>query len=189
MILVVDNYDSFTYNLVQYIGEFDADVKVVRNDALTVEEIRRLGPEKIVISPGPGRPEDAGLSVELVRTLGPTCPILGVCLGHQAVALAYNGAVVQAPEIMHGKLSTIEHNGGPLYADIPSPIQGTRYHSLVVDEGSLPPELVVNARSESGLVMGFAHRRHPVVGLQFHPESILTDYGLQIIENFILRFP
>ena len=189
MILVVDNYDSFTYNLVQYIGAYTSDVKVVRNDKMTVEEVRRLAPDKIVISPGPGRPENAGMSVELVQTLGASCPILGVCLGHQAVALAYAGKVVQAPEIKHGKLSTIEHNGGPLYADIPSPIQGTRYHSLVVDEGSLPPELVVNARSESGLVMGFAHRSHPVVGMQFHPESILTEYGPQIIENFVMRFP
>ena len=188
MILVLDNYDSFTYNLVQYIGEFTPDIKVARNDQITLAEIRELAPEKIVISPGPGRPENAGLSVELVRTLGAETAILGVCLGHQAVAVAYHGAVVQAPEIRHGKLSSISHGGGRLFGDIPTPLQATRYHSLVVDEASLPPELVVTARSESGLVMGLEHRSHPVVGVQFHPESILTEHGLQIMENFILRF-
>ncbi|MEE9284494.1 MAG: aminodeoxychorismate/anthranilate synthase component II [Dehalococcoidia bacterium] len=186
MILVLDNYDSFTYNLVQYIGEFTSEITVVRNDQLTLDEIRLLAPEKIVLSPGPGRPEEAGLSVDLVRALGPTHPILGVCLGHQAVAVAYGGSVVRAPEIRHGKLSAIEHNGGVIFAGIPSPVQATRYHSLVVDEASLPPSLRVNARSESGLIMGLEHETHPVIGVQFHPESILTEHGLRMIENFVL---
>ena len=189
MILVLDNYDSFTYNLVQYIGEFTEDVEVVRNDALSLEELRRKSPEKVVISPGPGRPENAGLSIAVVRELGPTVPILGVCLGHQAVAAAYGGKVIQAPEILHGKISAIKHNGGRLFNGIPSPLSATRYHSLVVEETSLPPELVITARSDSGLVMGIEHRSHPVLGVQFHPESILTEHGLQIIENYIVRFP
>jgi len=189
MILVLDNYDSFTYNLVQYIGEFTEDVEVVRNDALSLEELRRKSPEKVVISPGPGRPENAGLSIAVVRELGPTIPILGVCLGHQAVAAAYGGKVIQAPEILHGKISAIKHNGGRLFNGIPSPLSATRYHSLVVEEASLPPELVVTAWSDTGLVMGIEHRSHPVLGVQFHPESILTEYGLQIIENYIVRFP
>jgi len=188
MILVLDNYDSFTYNLVQYIGEFTEDVEVVRNDALSLEELRRKSPEKVVISPGPGRPENAGLSIAVVRELGPTIPILGVCLGHQAVAAAYGGKVIQAPEILHGKVSAIKHNGGRLFNGIPSPLSATRYHSLVVEEASLPPELTVTARSETGLVMAIEHRSYPVLGVQFHPESILTEHGLQIIENYILRF-
>ncbi len=189
MILVLDNYDSFTYNLVQFIGEFTADVEVVRNDALSLEELRAKSPEKIVISPGPGRPENAGLSIAIVRELGPAVPILGVCLGHQAVAAAYGGSVVQAPEILHGKVSVIEHNGERLFNGIPSPLSATRYHSLVVEEDSLPPELVVTARNETGLVMAIEHQSHPVLGVQFHPESILTEHGLQIIENYIVRFP
>ncbi|MFB0515318.1 MAG: aminodeoxychorismate/anthranilate synthase component II [Candidatus Neomarinimicrobiota bacterium] len=189
MILVLDNYDSFTYNLVQYIGHFTEEVEVIRNDALPLEELRRKSPEKIIISPGPGRPENAGLSVAVVQELGPTIPILGVCLGHQAVAAAYGGKVVQAPEIRHGKLSTIKHNGRSLFSGIPSPLQATRYHSLIVEEASLPAELLVTARSDSGLVMGIAHQSHPVLGVQFHPESILTEYGLHMIENFIVRFP
>ena len=189
MILVLDNYDSFTYNLVQFIGEFTTDVEVIRNDALSLKELRAKSPEKIVISPGPGRPENAGLSIAVVRELGPAVPILGVCLGHQAVAAAYGGRVVQAPEILHGKVSTIEHDGGCLFDGIPSPLSATRYHSLVVEEDSLPPELTVTARSETGLVMAIEHRSHPVLGVQFHPESILTEHGLQIIENYIVRFP
>lgn len=189
MILVLDNYDSFTYNLVQFIGEFTNDVQVVRNDAVTLEKLRRMSPEKIVISPGPGRPEAAGLSIAVVQELGPEIPILGVCLGHQAVVAAYGGKIIQAPEILHGKLSIIEHNGLRLFQGIPSRISATRYHSLIAEETSLPPELIVTARSETGLVMAVEHRTHPVLGVQFHPESILTEYGLQLIENFIVRFP
>ncbi|UCD37163.1 MAG: aminodeoxychorismate/anthranilate synthase component II [Fidelibacterota bacterium] len=189
MILVLDNYDSFTYNLVQYVGEFTGDVEVVRNDTLSLEEISRMSPAKIIISPGPGRPENAGLSVDLVRQLGPKVPILGVCLGHQAVAAAYGGRVVQAPEMLHGKTSLIELDSSRLLRGIASPLRATRYHSLIVDETSLPDQLQVIARSETGLVMGIEHRTHPVCGLQFHPESILTDQGLKIIENFIVRFP
>ena len=189
MILVLDNYDSFTYNLVQYIGEFTPDVEVYRNDALTVEELRRRSPAKIVISPGPGRPEDAGLSVALVQALGPTIPILGICLGHQAIGAAYGGRVERAPEIVHGKTSAIQHNDGALFQGIPSPFRATRYHSLVVVEAGLPPELEVTARNDSGLIMGLRHRTHPVLGVQFHPESILTEHGLRMIENFLVRYP
>lgn len=189
MILVLDNYDSFTYNLVQFIGEFTDDVQVVRNDVVSLEKLRRMSPEKIVISPGPGRPEAAGLSITVVQELGPSVPILGVCLGHQAVVAAYGGKIVQAPEILHGKLSTIEHNGRRLFQGIPGRISATRYHSLIAEEASLPPELTVTARSDTGLVMAVEHRTHPVLGVQFHPESIVTEHGLHLIENFIVRFP
>ena len=189
MILIVDNYDSFTYNLVQYIGEYRSDVEVIRNDDVSLEKIQEKPPEKIVISPGPGRPENAGLSMDVVKVLGSTNPILGVCLGHQALAAAYGAQVIQAPEIRHGKTSAIEHDGSRLFDGIPSPLRATRYHSLIVDEATLPSELIITARSEIGLIMGIQHRSHPVVGVQFHPESILTEYGLHIIENFIMRFP
>ena len=188
MILVLDNYDSFTYNLVQYIGAFRSDIQVLRNDAFSISRLHDMKPEKIIISPGPGRPENAGLSVEVIRILGPEIPILGVCLGHQAIAVAYGAGVVQAPEICHGKTSAILHENSRLLNGLPSPLQATRYHSLVVDEQSLPPDLDITARTESGLVMGIEHRSHSVSGLQFHPESVLTEHGLQIIENFILRY-
>ncbi|MFC1618770.1 anthranilate synthase component II [Candidatus Neomarinimicrobiota bacterium] len=188
MILVLDNYDSFTYNLVQYIGVFRSDVQVMRNDAFSIDSLRKIKPEKIIISPGPGRPENAGLSVEVVKEFGSELPILGVCLGHQAIAVAYGARVVQAPEIRHGKTSAIVHENSRLLNGLPSPLEATRYHSLVVDEQSLPPDLVVTARTSSGLVMGIEHRTHPISGLQFHPESILTEHGPRIIENFITRF-
>ena len=188
MILVLDNYDSFTYNLVQYIGAFRSDIQVLRNDAFSISRLHDMKPERIIISPGPGRPENAGLSVEVIRILGPEIPILGVCLGHQAIAVAYGAGVVQAPEICHGKTSAILHENSRLLNGLPSPLQATRYHSLVVDEQSLPPDLDITARTESGLVMGIEHRSHSVSGLQFHPESVLTEHGLQIIENFILRY-
>ena len=186
MIFVLDNYDSFTYNLVQYIGQFAPDVEVYRNDVLSVEDIRQKSPAGIVISPGPGRPEDAGLSVEIIRELGTDIPILGICLGHQAIATAYGGKVDRAPEVVHGKTSEIQHDGDPLFKGLPSPFRATRYHSLLVDEASLPTELVITARTASGLIMGLRHRKFPVVGMQFHPESILTEHGLQMIENFIM---
>jgi anthranilate synthase/aminodeoxychorismate synthase-like glutamine amidotransferase len=188
MILVLDNYDSFTYNLVQYIGQFRADIDVLRNDAFTLASIRRRPPERIIISPGPGYPEDAGLSVALVRELGSTVPILGICLGHQAVAAAYGGRIIRAPEVCHGKTSEIVHEGGLIFEGIPSPFQATRYHSLVVEPDTLPEELQVIAWTKGGLIMGLKHRTHPVVGLQFHPESILTDHGLRIVENFLTEY-
>ena len=185
MILVVDNYDSFTYNLVQFIGLITADIKVVRNDSLTVDDIASLAPERIVMSPGPGRPEDAGISIALVQRWAATIPILGICLGHQAIAAAFGGLVVRAPEVVHGKVSSISHDGDPIFTGLDSPFQATRYHSLVADEDSLSPELYVMARTDNGLIMGLRHRHFPLVGLQFHPESIVTDKGPRMIANFI----
>jgi len=185
VVIVLDNYDSFTYNLVQYIGHLTPDVKVYRNDALSIEEIRQLAPSHIVISPGPGRPEDAGLSIALVQALGRDTPILGICLGHQAIAAAYGGEVERASEIIHGKTSWITHTGTPLFAGIESPFRATRYHSLIVREEGLPADLEITARSENDLIMGIRHKQHPVAGVQFHPESILTESGMHMIENFI----
>ncbi len=185
MILVLDNYDSFTYNLVQFIGLITADIKVVRNDSLTVDDIAALAPERIVISPGPGRPEKAGISIALVQRWGAKIPILGICLGHQAIAAAFGGLVVRAPEVVHGKVSSISHDGDPIFAGLDSPFQATRYHSLVADEASLSPELYITARTDNGLIMGLRHRHFPLVGLQFHPESIMTDNGPRMIANFI----
>jgi len=185
MILVIDNYDSFTYNIVQELGELGADLTVYRNDKISVEEIRALAPERIVISPGPGFPKDAGVSLELIRELGPEIPLLGVCLGHQAIGEAYGGLVVHAPELMHGKTSMIYHEGDAILGDIPNPFEATRYHSLIVEEASLPDCLRVTARAAGGEIMGVRHKEHPVIGLQFHPESILTRCGLQILGNFL----
>ncbi len=185
MILVLDNYDSFTYNLVQYLGELGAEPQVRRNDQISVAEARAMAPAAVVISPGPGRPEDAGITVDLIRAMGSRVPVLGVCLGHQALAVAYGGVVVQAPTIMHGKTSRIRHFGGALYATVPSPFVATRYHSLCVDAGSLPAELEVTAVADDGVIMGLAHRSLPVHGVQFHPESILTDVGKQLLTNFL----
>lgn len=185
MILVIDNYDSFTYNIVQELGELGATLTVYRNDKITVDEVRSLAPERIVISPGPGFPIDAGVSLELIRELGSEIPLLGVCLGHQAIGEAYGGLVAHAPELMHGKTSMIYHDGDTILGDIPNPFEATRYHSLIVDEATLPACLQITARTESGEIMGLRHRRHPVIGLQFHPESILTGYGLQILGNFL----
>ncbi|MDE2750526.1 MAG: aminodeoxychorismate/anthranilate synthase component II [Chloroflexota bacterium] len=185
MILVIDNYDSFTYNIVQELGELGAELTVYRNDRITVDEIRALAPERIVISPGPGFPVDAGVSLDLVRELGSEIPLLGVCLGHQAIGEAYGGLVVHAPELMHGKTSMIYHEGDAILSDIPNPFEATRYHSLIVDEATLPDCLQITARTATGEIMGLRHRQHPVIGLQFHPESILTGYGLQILGNFL----
>ncbi|MCY3833571.1 MAG: aminodeoxychorismate/anthranilate synthase component II [Chloroflexi bacterium] len=185
MILVIDNYDSFTYNIVQELGELGADLTVYRNDKISVEEIRALAPERIVISPGPGFPKDAGVSLELIRELGAEIPLLGVCLGHQAIGEAYGGLVVHAPELMHGKTSMIYHEGDAILGGIPNPFEATRYHSLIVDEASLPDCLTVTARAAGGEIMGLRHKEHPVIGLQFHPESILTRCGLQILGNFL----
>ncbi len=185
MILVIDNYDSFTYNIVQELGELGANLTVYRNDKITVDEIRALAPERIVISPGPGFPIDAGVSLQLIQALGASIPLLGVCLGHQAIGEAYGGLVTHAPELMHGKTSMIYHDGDTILSDIPNPFEATRYHSLIVDEATLPDCLQITARTATGEIMGLRHKQHPVIGLQFHPESILTGYGLQILGNFL----
>ncbi len=189
MILVIDNYDSFTYNIVQELGELGAELTVYRNDKITVDEIRALAPDRIVISPGPGYPKDAGISLDLVRELGAEIPLLGVCLGHQVIGEAYGGVIVHAPELMHGKTSMIYHDGDTILADIPNPFEATRYHSLVVEEATLPDCLMVTARTASGEIMGLRHKVHPVIGVQFHPESILTRPGLQMLGNFMQYQP
>ncbi len=184
MIALIDNYDSFTYNLVQYLGELGAQTRVFRNDAITVEELRALRPSHIVISPGPGRPMQAGISSKVIRALGSTCPILGVCLGHQCIGEVYGGKVVPAPRLMHGKTSAIHHFSHGLFRGLPNPFDATRYHSLIVAE-PLPPDLMLTAFTAEGEVMGLAHRHQPVFGVQFHPESILTTHGKQILRNFL----
>nr|PZN69089.1 MAG: anthranilate/aminodeoxychorismate synthase component II [Bacillota bacterium] len=185
MIVVIDNYDSFTYNLVQCLGELGATLAVYRNDQVSVEQVAAARPEAIVISPGPCTPDEAGISLELIRRLGPTTPILGVCLGHQAIVQAYGGRVVRAPSVMHGKTSRVRHSGEGLFAGLPNPFTAGRYHSLVADRASLPDELVVTAEAEDGVVMAVQHRVHPVYGVQFHPESILTECGPQLLRNFL----
>ena len=185
MILVIDNYDSFTYNLVQYLGELGADVEVLRNDEAGVEEIERLRPERVVISPGPGTPDDAGVSLALIARLADRAPILGVCLGHQAIGQAYGGRVVRARHVMHGKVSRIRHDGRGVFAGLPDDFVATRYHSLVVERASLPPALEVSAQSEDGEIMGLRHRMLPVEGVQFHPEALLTEHGHRMLENFL----
>jgi len=186
MILVIDNYDSFTYNLVQYLGELGADMRVMRNDAVTADEVAAAAPDRIVISPGPGRPEDAGVTMSVIRRMGESTPILGVCLGHQAIGAAFGGAVVRAGVPMHGKTSTIEHDGKGVFQGISGPFVASRYHSLVVAEQTLPAELEVTARTrEDSTVMGLRHRRLPIYGVQFHPESILTGEGRTILRNFL----
>lgn len=184
-LLVIDNYDSFTYNLVQYLGELGADLTVIRNDRITVEEIKEMRPDRIVISPGPGVPSRAGISVELIKNLGPDIPILGVCLGHQAIGEAYGGQVIQAPTLMHGKTSMVHHEGKGLFAGLEQPFQAARYHSLVVDPDTLPKELHLEAWTEDGIIMGIRHIDFPVFGVQFHPESIVTDCGKQLLRNFL----
>ncbi len=185
-VVVVDNYDSFVYNLVQYLGELGAEPIVHRNDAITVDDVAALQPHAILVSPGPGRPDDAGISNELIRTLGPTIPTLGVCLGHQCIGEVFGGEVVRAPQIMHGKTSQVTHDDKGVFAGLPSPLQATRYHSLVVDRASIPAdELEVTAETEDGIVMGVRHRRHPIEGVQFHPESILTASGHDLLRNFL----
>jgi len=185
MILVIDNYDSFTYNLVQYFGELGQELCVIRNDQITIPEIRGLNPDHIVISPGPGDPQDGGVSLDVITHLGATTPILGVCLGHQCIGQAYGGVVKRAPRQMHGKTSLIYHDGDPMFAGLSNPFQATRYHSLIVEPETLPDSLLVTARTEEGEIMGLRHKEHPVYGVQFHPESILTPEGMQILRNFI----
>ncbi|MEX0822441.1 MAG: aminodeoxychorismate/anthranilate synthase component II [Rhodothermales bacterium] len=187
MILIIDNYDSFTYNLVHLVGTHTDDLRVVRNDAMTTEDVMDLAPEGLLISPGPGRPVDAGISESLIRHLGATTPILGVCLGHQAIGEVYGGRVTYAPTLMHGKTSRIKHDGRTVFSGIKSPFTATRYHSLVVDPSGLPDELEISAHTEDGVIMGLRHRKHPVEGIQFHPESVLTSVGPRIIDNWLER--
>jgi anthranilate synthase component 2 len=186
MIAVIDNYDSFTYNLVQYLGELGAEILVMRNDAATVDDVRAAAPAAIVISPGPGRPEQAGITMDVIRTLGATTPILGVCLGHQAIGAVYGGSVVRATVPMHGKTSTIEHDGLGVFTGIDGSFVASRYHSLIVADAGLPADLIVSARTrEDRIIMGLRHRTLPIHGVQFHPESILTTEGRHILRNFV----
>lgn len=185
MIVMIDNYDSFTYNLVQYFGEMEKDIRVFRNDAITVDEIRALKPDHLVISPGPCTPNEAGISVEAVKQLGPEVPTLGVCLGHQSIGQAFGGEIVRADRIMHGKISSITHTGESIFADIDSPFDATRYHSLIIKRETCPECLQITAETDQGEIMAVAHREFPIWGLQFHPESILTGCGKQLLHNFI----
>jgi len=185
MILVIDNYDSFVYNLARYVRELGDTPLVCRNDSVTMSEIERLAPSHIIISPGPCSPNEAGISVEVVRRFGPFIPVLGVCLGHQAIGAAYGAAIVRAGQPMHGKVSRVRHDGTGVFTGLPSPFLATRYHSLVVSSASLPPVLRVTATAEDGEIMGLEHREHPVVGVQFHPESALTEYGYRILDRFL----
>jgi len=185
MIFVLDNYDSFTYNLVQYLGELGAELQVERNDRITTDQIAALAPEKIVISPGPCTPSEAGISVAVVERFAPAIPILGVCLGHQSIGQAFGGVVIRADQIMHGKTSPVHHDGQTIYAGLPNPLTATRYHSLVVERASLPDCLEVVAATDDGTIMGLRHREYPTEGVQFHPESILTSEGKDLLRNFL----
>jgi anthranilate synthase/aminodeoxychorismate synthase-like glutamine amidotransferase len=185
MILVIDNYDSFTYNLVQYLGELKAALEVYRNDQITLERIRQLKPERILVSPGPCSPGEAGLSNDIIRTFGPSTPLLGVCLGHQCIGHTFGAQVVVNYRMMHGKTSPIRHNGKDLFAGIPNPFLATRYHSLVIKRDTVPECLEITAETEEGEVMGVRHKTHPIWGVQFHPESILTEHGRRMVENFL----
>lgn len=189
MILIIDNYDSFTYNLVHLVARHTDDYAVYRNDVLSIDEISALNPSHILISPGPGRPEDAGISEQIIRELGPTIPILGVCLGHQAIGNVFGGSVVYAPSLMHGKVSLIHHDGKGVFDGVPQDFVATRYHSLVVDELSLPDDLEITARTPDGVIMGLRHKQYPIEGIQFHPESILTIEGPKLIENWLKTIP
>ena len=185
MILMIDNYDSFTYNLVQYLGELGENLKVYRNDKITVKEIRKLKPDAIVISPGPGTPQDAGISVDAIRELQGKMPILGVCLGHQAIGYCFGGRIIRAKNLMHGKTSKIHHKGEAIFKGLPNPFEATRYHSLLVDSKNFPKELEILAWTKEKEIMGLRHRRFPIYGVQFHPESIMTKVGKQLLQNFL----
>ncbi len=188
MILLIDNYDSFTYNLYHYLGELGADVKVCLNDKITLEEIEELKPEKIVVSPGPCTPKEAGISCDVIRRFGAKIPLLGVCLGHQCIGAAFGGAIVRAPSLMHGKLSDVRHDSKTIYRSLKNPFSAMRYHSLVIDPATCPPELVVTARTSDGVIMGVRHRSLPIEGVQFHPESILTEEGKKLLDNFLRAY-
>jgi len=185
MLLMIDNYDSFTYNLVQYLGELGEEIRVYRNDKITVDEVRRLKPERIVISPGPCTPKEAGISIPLIQSLAGSIPILGVCLGHQSIGAAFGGDVVRAARLMHGKTSMIHHDGKTIFAGLPNPFEATRYHSLIVKRETLPACLEISAETSEGEIMGLRHREFVVEGVQFHPESILTSAGKQLLANFL----
>ncbi len=185
MILLLDNYDSFTYNLAQYLGELGCEVEVHRNDKISVEQIVKRNPERIVISPGPCTPHEAGISVELIEKLSGKFPILGVCLGHQAIGAAFGGKVIRAPKLFHGKTSEIQHDGKGVFRELANPFTATRYHSLIVERKSLPAELEITAETKDGIIMGLRHREYKVEGVQFHPESILTESGKQLLRNFL----
>ena len=185
MILLIDNYDSFTYNLFQFLAELGADVHVARNDAITIAEVEAMAPERIVISPGPRTPIEAGISTEIVRHFGSYLPLLGVCLGHQCIGVAYGATIAGAGEIIHGKTSSIQHDGKGVFKELPNPLLGIRYHSLAIMPETVPPELEVTARTDSGVIMGIRHRVHPVEGIQFHPESIMTQVGKDLLRNFL----
>ncbi|MDL1901147.1 aminodeoxychorismate/anthranilate synthase component II [Anaerolineae bacterium CFX9] len=185
MILVIDNYDSFTYNIVQYLGELGAEIQVARNDQISLDEIRIMAPSRILISPGPGDPNDSGVSLDIFRELAPSTPIFGVCLGHQCIGQVYGGVVRRAARLMHGKTSLIYHQGDPMFNGLPNPFEATRYHSLIVEPETLPDVLRVTAVTDQDEIMGLRHREFPVYGVQFHPESILTPHGKQILQNFL----
>jgi anthranilate synthase/aminodeoxychorismate synthase-like glutamine amidotransferase len=185
VILLVDNYDSFTYNLAQYLGELGCQVEVHRNDKISVEDIVRRKPEKIVISPGPCTPQEAGICVELIQKLAGKIPILGVCLGHQAIGAAFGGKIIRAPKLFHGKTSDIEHDGKGVFRKLTNPFTATRYHSLIVERKSLPRELTITAETQDGIIMGMRHKRYPLEGVQFHPESVLTIAGKELLQNFL----
>ena len=185
MILLLDNYDSFTYNLAQYLGELGCMLEVHRNDRISVEEIARRKPDSIVVSPGPCTPQEAGISVELIQKLAGKFPILGVCLGHQAIGAAFGGKIIRAPKLFHGKTSDIEHDGKGIFRAVPNPFTATRYHSLIVERKSLPRELQISAETSDGVIMGLRHRKHKIEGVQFHPESVLTEAGKQLLKNFL----
>jgi anthranilate synthase/aminodeoxychorismate synthase-like glutamine amidotransferase len=185
VILLLDNYDSFTYNLAQYLGELGCQLEVHRNDKISVEEIARRKPERIVISPGPCTPQEAGISVELIEKLAEKFPILGVCLGHQAIGAAFGGKIIRAPKLFHGKTSEVMHDGKGIFRGLPNPFVATRYHSLIVDRKSLPKELMISAETADGIIMGLRHRKHRIEGVQFHPESVLTESGKKLLKNFL----
>jgi anthranilate synthase/aminodeoxychorismate synthase-like glutamine amidotransferase len=185
VILLLDNYDSFTYNLAQYLGELGCQVEVHRNDRISVEQIAQRKPERIVISPGPCTPQEAGISVEMIQKLAGRIPILGVCLGHQAIGAAFGGKIIRAPKLFHGKTSQIRHDGSGVFRGLPNPFTATRYHSLIVERKSLPAELQVTAETDDDIIMGMQHRKYPLMGVQFHPESVLTDSGKQLLKNFL----
>ena len=188
MILLIDNYDSFTYNLYHYLGELGAEVRVVYNDKITLDEIAALRPEKIVISPGPCTPKEAGISCDVIKRFGARTPILGVCLGHQSIGAAYGGQIIRAPSIMHGKLSDVSHDGKTIFGNLKNPFAAMRYHSLVIDPSRLPAELSVSARTDEGVIMAVRHKTFPVEGVQFHPESILAEEGKKLLQNFLDRY-